>query len=277
MLKSLFLKLLALFGVFSLASPPVAAAEIINLPVPHLWEIPDGVWTPPWSGACEEASLIMVEQYYLGTKSLAFDPATAKKLISPLFPIETRLFGSNLDTDSARTIKLINDYTSFDAELKNNPTAEEIKNELRAGRPVISLHRGYDLRNPLHRFRRGGSSYHMMAINGFDEDKKEFLVNDPELKNGLDFRYNYDIILASLHDFNHTAKKASGPPVALFTKPKTIVKTAASGRIYLVRDNARYHLASPAVFANHRWSWSLVKTADAEWLASLSQGKTIAD
>ena len=267
-----FLLLLLLLG-----GAPAALAQTVSLAVPHLWEIPDGRWVPPWSGACEEASLIMVENFYLKNSQIAFTARQSKALMYPLFLIEDKLFGSNLDTNSTRTIKLINDFSSYDAAIKENPTVEEIKNELAAGRPVMSLHYGYDLNNPRHRFRRGGSSYHMMVVAGFDEAKQEFLVNDPELPDGLDFRYAYDTILGSLNDFNHATKRANGPPVVLFTRPKQIVKAAGGRRLYLVRDNIKYYIGHPRVFKNHRWSWGLVTEADKHWLDSLPSGAMIVE
>lgn len=269
---------LALTGAFFILPPATLAIEAgagANLATPFVWEIPDGVWVKPWNNACEEASVVMVEQFYLGRRAPIIPRLESKKLMAPLFPIEDRLFGGNADTNSTRTLKLINDFTSFDADIKLNPTAEEIKNELAAGHPVISLHYGYDLKNPLHRFRRGGSSYHMMVLTGFDDAKKIFYANDPEIKNGIDFPYDYATIMASLHDFNHTTRRANGEPVVLFTRPKMLVKAIGSNRVFLARGNEIYHLTSPAVFKAHRLSWGLVKTISKENLEKFSEGPAI--
>lgn len=272
------MKKVIILGIFFLFLPAFVKAEIsqkVSLPVPFYWEIPDGIWVPPWSGACEEASIVAVEGYYL-KKSMRIVPRVeAKKTMLPLFDIENKIFGYNSDTSGSEIVRLINDYTSFDARLKDNPTLEEIKAELAAGRPVISLHYGYDLNNPRHRFRRGGSSYHVMAITGYDDAKGEFLVNDSELPDGIDFRYKYGTILSTLHDFNHQTKKADGPARVVFTSPKQIVKTAKSNRIYLVRDNIKYYITSPTVFTNHRWKWSLVKLIDQETLDQFTAGENL--
>lgn len=247
----------------------------VSLPVPFYWEIPDGVWVAPWSGACEEASIVAVEGYYLKKPKATVKKVEAKNTMQPLFAIENRIFGYNSDTNAAETAKLINDYTSFDAVVKENPTLDEIKNELIAGRPVITMHYGYGLQNPRHRFRQGGSSYHVMSIVGFDDQKKEFIVNDSELSDGIDLRYKYDIILSTLHDFDHKTKKANGPARVVFTMPKVIAKAAGSSRLYLVRDNKKYYIASPAVFKNHRWSWSLIQSMDKTTLDAMPNGETI--
>ncbi len=275
------MKKIIAIGLFFLFSPLSALAEAtslpvkISLPVPFYWEIPDGVWVPPWSGACEEASVVAVESYYLKQPKKIVKKIEAKAVMSPLFKIEDRIFGYNSDTSGSEIVRLINDYTSFDATLRDNPTLEEIKAELAAGRPVISLHYGYDLNNPRHRFRRGGSSYHVMAIVGYDDSRGEFVVNDSELPDGIDFRYKYGIILSTLHDFNHQTKKADGPARVIFTAPKMLAKATGSNRIYLVRDNKKYYISNPLVFTNHRWKWSLVKSIDKAKLDAIETGKSI--
>lgn len=259
----------------ALATPAFAATGVVNLPVPHIWEIPGGVWVKPWNGACEEASAAMIEHFYLGNKDGTLPRATMKKLMSPLFPIENRLFGGNSDTDAARTTKLINDYMMFDATIVDNPTLEDIKAELDAGRPVISLHYGYNLKNPKHSFRRGGSSYHVMAIVGYNDTKKIFYVNDPELLAGLDYPYDYDTILTTLHDFNFTNHQADGPARVLFTTPKQIVKATNSNRIYLVQNGVKHYITSPQVFGAHRLVWKAIKTIDRATLDSYETGDQI--
>lgn len=271
-----------LFLLFLLLLVPLTAhAEpTVSLPVPFTSEIPDGRWTGPWKNACEEASATMVEQFYLGRRSLT--KATAKQLMRQLFSWEDIRFGSNADSDATRTAAMINEYSSFDATIQVNPTLENIKNELTNGHPVISLHYGYGLNNPLHRFRAGGSSYHQMVLIGFDESTQEFVVNDPELPmgmphrpTGLDYRYSYATILSTLHDFSFAHKKADGPPTVLFTQPKQIVHAPGDHHLYLVRRSTKYYIAHPKVFKNHRWSWELVRERPAQELNALTDGGRI--
>jgi hypothetical protein len=272
------MKKLAPLAIFFLLIPVTASAakpEKVSLPVPFLWEIPDGVWVPPWSGACEEASIMAVEGYYLKKQKKILGKTEAKNAMLPLFAIENKIFGYNTDTNAAETSQLINDYTSYDSYVVEDPTLEQMKDELRSGRPIITMHYGYDLNNPRHRFRRGGSSYHVMSIAGFDEEKSEFLVNDSEMNDGIDFRYKYATIMDTLHDFDKKTKRAEGPARVLFTRPKMIVKASGSNRIFLVRDNKKYYIASPSVFKNHRWSWSLVKTIEKTVLDNYETGPQI--
>lgn len=247
----------------------------VMLAVPHIWEIPDGKWVPPWSGACEEVSAVMVERFYLHDKTTHLSPAQTKKLVGPLFPWENKVFGSNIDTDATRTARLINDFTSAEARIVWNPSLESIKDELRAGRPVISMHYGYDMKNPRHRFRQGSSSYHVVVLAGFDDAKMEFLVNDSELKDGRHNRYSYNTIMNSLHDFNHKTRKADGKPVVLFTAPKRLIKTATDPKVYLVRDNKRYHIATMEVLNAHRIELTNLEIVSDTTIAALPEGAQI--
>ena len=245
--------------------------SFVNLNVPFIPEVADGRWLPPWSNACEEASIIMVEQSYLGVAPR--NRTEEQNLMLPLFDWEVKEFGSHSDTDAARTARIINEFSSFEATVVTEPNLEVIKAELAAGRPVFSFHYGYGLNNPLLRFRRGGSSYHVSVLVGYDEAKKEFLMNDTGQPKGLDWRYTYATILSTLHDFDHKRHAADGPPVVLFTRPKQLVRAPGSGRIYLVQDGAKRRVLSPAVFKKYRISWAAVKTISPEELTALPDGE----
>jgi hypothetical protein len=202
-------------GSAFLFTPPTTT---IKLAVPFTSEIPDGKWVAPWNNACEEASVVMVDRWY--QKELILSKDQAKAAMQPLFDWQNKQYGSNVNSDAKRTTEFIQALTSFTATIVRNPTLQAIKDELRAGRPVISLHYGYDLQNPLHRWRQGGSYYHMMVIVGFDDEKQDFLVNDTALEEGLDYRYSYATIMDSLHDYDFATKKTDLAPTVLFTKKK---------------------------------------------------------
>lgn len=219
MLQALILLVGLLTGAQSgsafLFTPPTTTIE---LTVPFTSEIPDGKWVAPWNNACEEASVVMVDHWY--RKELLLSKEEAKAAMQPLFDWENKQYGNNVNSDAQRTTEFIQALTSFTATIVRNPTLQAIKDELRAGRPVISLHYGFDLHNPLHRWRQGGSYYHMMVLVGFDDEKQDFFVNDTALEEGLDYRYSYATIMDSLHDYDFATKKTDLPPTVLFTKKK---------------------------------------------------------
>jgi hypothetical protein len=151
-----------------------------------------------------------------------------------------------------------------------------IKKELAEGRPVITFHYGYDLKNPLIPFRVGGSYYHVMILKGYDENTEEFIVQDSgNEKSGENFRYSSSTIMTSLRDYNRKTKKASGSPVVLFTMLKQLVHAPGDPRLYLIRDNKKYYIDSMDVFTNHNWARGIIKTMAAEKLEAMPLSGTI--
>lgn len=272
-MKKIFLALI--ISVMFPASALASSTETVNLSVPYIIEIPDGTWTGPWKNACEEASVAMVDQFYQGIHKI--DKQASKKIMWPLFVYQDSIWGTNADSNASRTVKIIEANLDFDATIKRNPTLEEIKAELRAGRPVISFHYAKYLNNPGHRFRVNGSYFHVMALSGFDEAKKQFIVEDPGAENGLDYRYSYDTIMNTLADFNHTTKKVDGLPTVIFTKQDLLAKAEGGKRIYLVKDNIKRYIAHPDLFKKYGWKWSKVKTVKKAWLDNLANGEMIAN
>lgn len=193
--------------------------EKITLTVPYVSEAPEGIWSQPWANACEEASIMMIDQYYAGKKSVSV--SEAKAYLQNLFDKEEILYNSSRNADSEEINKLAQDYTSFIGSIKRNPSLDEIKKEITEGRPVLSLHRGFDLKNPNIEFSPTLSSYHTMVVVGFDNDKKMFIVHDPgDEKYGEKHWYSYSVFMDSLHDYDEARNKADGIPTVIFTLPK---------------------------------------------------------
>lgn len=256
---------------------PAYAADMVNLSVPYIPEAPDGLMVKPWNNSCEEASTAMLDEYYSGNRDKGITKAKAKKSILNYINIENKLFGYNGNTNAAEITKVINGYSKyFEAKIKTSPTLEEIKNELRLGRPMIALLYGKNLNNPRILFARSGSYYHTFVIKGFDDATEEFIVNDNgDLKYGLDLRYKYDTVLGALRDYDHKTKKTVKPATALFTSQRMLVKTKDSGRIYLIKDNQKHHITSPQVFKDRGWKWSFVMMVKNSWLDKFSTGESL--
>ena len=186
------------------------------LDVPYESEAPEGKWVQPWANACEEATIMMIDRYYQGKKSASI--SEAKIYLQNLFEKEEMLFGTSRNASGIQILEIINSYTSFDAVMKDNPTIDDIKKEIIAGRPVLSLHRGFDLKNPNIDFAPTKSSYHTLVVVGFDDLKKVFITHDPgDVKSGLNYAYSYDMFMNSLHDYDIERDKADGPARAIFT------------------------------------------------------------
>lgn len=271
-------KYLIAFLLFSLLfSSDIVLAEnqdLIKLKVPYTSEIPNGSWTKPWNNACEVASIIMVQGYYYGYE------ATTKKIamrdMAPLFKIEDKIFGSNADTDAARTAKLISEHTDIVATIKKNPTLEEIKNELNQGHPVIPMLNMKKIINKNHRFRAGGSYYHVFVIIGYDDSTSEFITNDNgDSITGASLRYKYDAIMNNLHDFNYKTKRADGIATVLFTDSKILFKEKNDPKVYLIEHDTKYHIASSDIFKKNGWKWNKIHIVDKKRLDKFNTGDPI--
>lgn len=270
-MKSLIISIFLFFPLVALAAPNV------NLSVPFIPEAPDGVMVKPWNNSCEEASLVMLDEYYSGNKNSTVSKALVKKLMLNYINIENKIFGYNGNTDAKEMAKLANEYSKYyEARVITNPTLEQIKKELESGRPIIALIYGFKLNNPRIQFLRTGSYYHTFVIKGFDEKTEEFIVNDNgDLKKGLDLRYNYDTIMGALVDYSHKLGKTIPPPTVLFTSQRMLVKAKDSRKIYLIKDNKKHYISSPQIFKNRGWKWSWVQIVAKDWLDKFQAGPTI--
>ncbi len=191
----------------------------VTLDIAFMSEAPDGNWTHPWSNACEETVTLMVDKYYTGQSTIGI--SEAKSYLVDLFGKEEALFGTNRNADASQMLEIISRYTGFHGEIVRNPTLEDIKREIKEGRPVITLHRGFDLHNPNIEFSPTLSSYHTIVIIGYDDNRKMFITHDPgDEVDGEGHKYSYSVVMNSMHDYNIADNKADGAPTAIFTSPK---------------------------------------------------------
>lgn len=198
---------------------PAPKPTDVVLDVPYISETPEGIFSGPWKNACEEASIAMVEKYYLGEKTVSI--LEAKSFMEALFNIEDRIWGSNANSDTYRIAYLVNNYSSFRATIKDNPTLQDIKNELDQNHPVITPNYGFGLKNPNIPFAPSGSSYHTEVIIGYNDATREFIVNDSgDSRNGAGDRYDYDLFMNTIKDYDYATNKVIGPMRAVFTYPK---------------------------------------------------------
>ncbi|HOX18384.1 MAG TPA: C39 family peptidase, partial [Spirochaetales bacterium] len=199
--------------------PFASAAEHVELPVPFIPEMPEGVSGSPWVNACEEASIAMIAHYYSGR--LEVSAAEAIKYMRTLFAFQDGLYRSNANSDATRSARIIEEAAGFRATIVEYPSLEDLKRELREGRPIMTFHYGFALGNPNIPFLPTGSSFHTLVLKGYDDRTREFITNDNgDRSAGAGRRYPYDTFLDSLHDYRYEVARADGPPRAIFTAPE---------------------------------------------------------
>lgn len=170
----------------------------INQDVPFTSQAPFAQWDDArYQDACEEASVLMAIKWVEG-KSLSKDGAT--KEIADMSAWEVKQWGTYHDSSAADTKRLLTEYYNYpNVELFYDITIDDIKKHLADGKIVIIPSDGRLLNNPY--FVAPGPEIHMLVIRGYDENKSEFITNDPGTKRGEEFRYSYSTIMNSIRDY----------------------------------------------------------------------------
>jgi hypothetical protein len=190
----------------------------MNLAVPFTVQAPTGDWNQPYKDACEEASILMVKEYYAKKGVATIDADAATKEILNIVAFEDTLFGYNADTTIAETAVLAEKMFGFvKSEILVDPTLNELKERLNKGQPIIIPVAGQLLKNPY--FTAPGPVYHMAVIRGYTKNN-QFIVNDPGTKRGKAFLYSFDTIMNALHDWNGGADILEGKKLVLILHPQ---------------------------------------------------------
>lgn len=172
------------------------APKSFSLGIAFISQAPYAVWDALHEDACEEASLIMVQYYINGIKSISKE--TAEKEIQDMIRYESSVgFGPSITLAELNAVAA-NYYQLNSGRVVGNPTVGQIKAEILAGRPVIIPAAGKILPNP--NFRNGGPNYHMLVVKGFNETG--FITNDPGTRKGNNFWYSYADLMNAIHDWN---------------------------------------------------------------------------
>jgi len=262
-----------IFYGYSPTMPNSAKLDKLQLSIPYIHESPDGSWTGPWKNGCEEASILMVEKFYMGQTYTNIKESM--DFMMALFNIQDNIWGSNADADAYRTAKLINEHTRYNAVITDHPTIAQIKKELQQKRPVIALHYGKTLNNPNIPFLATGSYYHMTVIIGYDDTTQEFIVHDNgDTKTGSAHHYKYSVLMDSLHDFDFSTGRADGTPRVIFTYPK-LVKLTSSPKVYFIQNHTKQWIINEQVFNAHGWDWEAINIVWPEWLNTITTGTNI--
>ncbi len=195
---------------------PETVPSSLNLAVPFTSQAPHGNWDEPYQEACEEASLYMVQQYYVGQPEGNIDADRAEADLLNIVAFERELFGYYEDTTAQQTGLLAEAMFGLTARLIQDPSVDDIKNELALGHPVIVPAAGRLLGNPY--FTAPGPLYHMLVIRGYTTDN-QFIVNDPGTSRGEAFLYDVDTLFYAMHDWNNGEEITQGAKTVLILSP----------------------------------------------------------
>ena len=61
----------------------------------------------------------------------------------------------------------------------------------------------------------------MEVIIGYNDETREFITNDSgDVRNGAGHRYDYDLFMSTVRDYDYATGKVNGPSRAIFTFKK---------------------------------------------------------
>lgn len=183
------------------ASPiPEPLPRAFDLAVPFTPQAPDAVWDATHEEACEEASLYMVHAFYQGVAEGRITPKIAEAEIQKVIAYEMKTFGFFEDTDADQTARIARELYGYEKTVVMvDPSIDDIKRQIVAGRPVLVPAAGQLLNNPF--YNPPGPVYHMLVIRGFT--KTDFITNDSGTRRGEGYQYPFEIVMNAMHDWNN--------------------------------------------------------------------------
>ncbi|MFA7286224.1 MAG: C39 family peptidase [Patescibacteria group bacterium] len=211
-----FIALCALLAVAAIVRFQNFSPVAKEIDVPFTSQAPEGKWQEPWQNACEEASIVMIQNFY---KDEGLTVEKARQQILAVFQLKKDTAPASKDESLERIAEIINSGDLiWKARVVNDPSLEDIKTELTSNHPIIAPVYAPLLNNP--NYTGSGPDYHVIVITGYDDATNEFITNDPGTEAGKNYRYAYDVLLSALHDYLANKEYTAGPKRVLFTEPR---------------------------------------------------------
>lgn len=175
----------------------MAIKPFIDYKVGFSSQAPFAVWDELHEETCEEAAMIMAVNYY---RNEPVTPHIMEQGLLSLVQWETDR-GYKVDLTALEVKNILADYFTVNSKIITDVSSDTIIAELNKGNLIIVPAAGRELANPY--FQTPGPIYHMLVIRGYDQNKGEFITNDPGTKRGEAYRYKYSELLNAIHDWDH--------------------------------------------------------------------------
>lgn len=194
----------------------------VLMEVPFISQAPLGNWSDPvYQNGCEEAAVIMAMAWVKGEGAIGAEEGT--KRIKDISKFEEKVFGHNIDTDIPDVVKIIKKYYEYEKiEAQFDFNADDIVKQLRDGNIILIPTFGRALKNP--NYTLPGPVTHMLVVVGFDDEKKEFIVNDPGTRKGEKYRYPYGILMDAVWSYSSGKTHPQPPKKENLKKAMIVVK-----------------------------------------------------
>lgn len=191
---------LVLVGFLVISNKGLNRTSAHVLPIPFSSQAPNENWDR--NEDCEEASITMANAYLTGNRSRRLAAHDAQKSIDALKAWENANIGYNEDTGVEATKAMAEGAFGLEVRKISNYSAEDLKQELRAGRPILLSINAHKLNNP--KYRNSGPQYHMVVVRGYEGEA--FIINDPGTDDGENNKYTFEVLKNAAADWNHKAK-----------------------------------------------------------------------
>lgn len=177
---------------------PQKSAKSVKLTVPFTPQAPDGQWVEPWKEGCEEAALLMAHAYNQGDRRALLPASEYKQKIADMVSWQHQRFGGHYDIGPDEMAIIAKEYLGYQqVKIGVKADLDDLRQELRANRPVIVVGDGRKLKNPY--FVQPGPPYHVFLLTGFEGT--DFIANENGTKRGHNYRYSSAILTEALGDY----------------------------------------------------------------------------
>lgn len=199
-------------------APAAALPTAVFLPVPYTSQAPLGNWAAR-QHTCEEASLVMVDDYLRGDHSGALISAQAADAaidrITPWKPA--------VDLTPDQVGEVAQQHLGWAYQVLT-ADREVMRRQLALGRPLIVGVRTHGLGNPnypgyfTHHEEPGWSVSHYLVVVGYERSGM-FILNDPGLTRGQGYRISYEQLMYAIDDLDRAYPNLNAGRVFLVLAP----------------------------------------------------------
>ena len=162
--------------------------EQAQLNVPYTVQAPLVNWNIH-EESCEEAALLMTHYYLSGNQIDVIPPTTANQELINMVAWENTNYGQEKDLNMYEVGKLATDYYGYKYTVSEDIVADDIKQAISNGNPVLVPVITHALGNPYY---GPNPSYHILVIKGYN--KTGIISNDAGVKEGKNYYYSWEIL-----------------------------------------------------------------------------------
>jgi len=166
---------------------------------PFTTQAPRTNWDAFHEEMCEEASLLIADEWYQGATRTKIPIDEAETRLTAMAVWEREALGTDVSTTIQQMAQTATGYLNIPADrvtVTEVKSIDELRELVRKG-VVVAPFAGRLLGNP--HYTGEGPRYHASVIIGFDE--RQFVVHDVGTRHGADYQYKNTVLWTALHDY----------------------------------------------------------------------------